>query len=122
MKSHTDHAGGQPLGEHPVEHLDRVWPDTGPTYNRQVGTSRPCQPRRLSRLIRAKPWPFPSPLLRRTFGNVITFVRLLCVFLLLVLTAVAISLVWASRSLRLGPSRSWFWWVSLQAASMSLAS
>jgi hypothetical protein len=27
---HPD-AGGQPRGEHPVERLDRVWPDTGPT-------------------------------------------------------------------------------------------
>jgi len=30
-ESHTGHAGGQPRGEPPAEHLDRVWPDTGPT-------------------------------------------------------------------------------------------
>jgi hypothetical protein len=30
MVSHTDNAGGQPLEELPAEHLDRVWPDTGP--------------------------------------------------------------------------------------------
>jgi len=45
MVSHTDDAGGQPHAERPAEHLDRVWPDTGPTDNRLVAASgRPDLP------------------------------------------------------------------------------
>jgi hypothetical protein len=40
IENHTGHAGGQPRGEPPAEHLDRVWPDTGPTHNRQVAARR----------------------------------------------------------------------------------
>ena len=29
--SHTRSAGGQPHGELPADHLDRVWPDAGPS-------------------------------------------------------------------------------------------
>ena len=47
MLSHTDHAGGQPQGERPAGHLDRVWPDTGPEGNRLVAAKRALRSRSL---------------------------------------------------------------------------
>src|SRR4051812_2884050 len=37
--SHTGDAGGQPQEEPPAGHLDRVWPDTGPTRKCVVAAS-----------------------------------------------------------------------------------
>lgn len=39
-ESHTHHAGGQPQSEPPAEHVDRAWPDTGPTHNHQAAAKR----------------------------------------------------------------------------------